>query len=61
MLDYDTKQGVRKGLEKGQFREAVLKRIAPGERKYYLQATIWRDKKQVCFLSTHLYTSVVQG
>ena len=29
-----------------------MKRTAPG-RKYYIQATTWRDKKQVCFLSTN--------
>lgn len=44
--------GARLGVERGWFREAVLKMETPDRRTYYIQCTTWRDKKQVCFLST---------
>ena len=44
--------GVRKSVGRGWFREAVLKVKSPTEGTYYIQATTWRDKKQVCFVST---------
>ena len=44
--------GARNKLPRGWFREAGLKLRAPSGRVYYIQASVWRDKKQVCFLST---------
>ena len=47
--------GAKLGVERGWFREAVLQLTEPTfGKKYYIQATTWRDKKQVCFLSTHV-------
>ena len=45
--------GARNGVERGWYREAVLKLKAPGGKVYYIQCTTWRDKKQVCFLSSN--------
>ena len=42
--------GVRLGVKRGWFREAVLKLKTTTGKSYYLQYTTWRDKKQVCFL-----------
>ena len=44
--------GARDSVGRGWFREAVIQLKAPSGTKYYIQATTWRDKKQVCFLST---------
>jgi hypothetical protein len=43
--------GARSSIERGWFREAVIKILSPRGTVYYIQATTWRDKKQVCFLS----------
>ena len=45
--------GARNGMNRGWYREAVLKLKAPGGTEYYIQNTTWRDKKQVCFLSSN--------
>ena len=45
--------GARNGVKRGWYREAVLKLKAPGGKEYYIQNTTWRDKKQVCFLSSN--------
>ena len=34
-------------LQKGWYREAVIKLMAPTGKAYYIQCTTWRDKKQV--------------
>ena len=44
--------GARNLVARGWFREAVLKLKSPTGTTYYIQATSWRDKKQVCFVST---------
>ena len=46
-------RGARDSVKRGWFREAVLELTTPRGKKYYVQATTWRDKKQVCFLSTN--------
>ena len=47
--------GARDGVKRGWFREAVLERRVGRKRgkKYFILATTWRDKKQVCFLSSN--------
>jgi hypothetical protein len=45
--------GARDGVERGWYREAVIKMVTKHRRVYYIQCTTWRDKKQVCFLSTN--------
>ena len=44
--------GARNSVARGWFREAVLELKSPTGTTYYIQATTWRDKKQVCFVST---------
>ena len=44
--------GARNSVKRGWFREAVLKLKTPTGKIYYIQCTTWRDKKQVCFLSS---------
>ena len=39
-------------VERGWFREAVIKMKTPSGKTYYIQCTTWRDKKQVSFLHT---------
>ena len=39
--------GARLGLDRGWFREAVIKLKSKRGKVYYLQCTTWRDKKQV--------------
>jgi hypothetical protein len=46
-------RGARDSVKRGWFREAVLELKTPSGKKYYIQATTWRDKKQVCFLSSN--------
>ena len=46
--------GALKTIDRGWFREAVLEVCAENKKKYYIQATTWRDKKQVLFLHTKL-------
>jgi hypothetical protein len=45
-------QGAKNSVERGWFREAVLKMKA-GLKTYYIQCTTWKDKKQVCFLHSN--------
>jgi hypothetical protein len=45
--------GARNGVKRGWFREAVIKLRAKSGKDYYIQCTTWRDKKQVCFLSSN--------
>lgn len=45
--------GARKKVERGWFREAVLKMKTPTGGIYYIQVTTWRDKKQVMFISSN--------
>jgi len=44
--------GARNSVGRGWFREAALKLKSPTGTTYYIQATTWRDKKQVCFVSS---------
>ena len=44
--------GARLGVERGWFREAAL-RLMIGRKEFCIQCTTWRDKKQVCFLSSN--------
>ena len=44
--------GARNSVHRGWFREAVIKLKSPSGTTYYIQATTWRDKKQVCFISS---------
>ena len=45
--------GALKDVERGWYREAALV-LKDRLKKFYLQATTWRDKKQVCFLSNNV-------
>ena len=45
--------GAKKTLARGWFREAVLELYTSTCKKFYVQCTTWKDKKQVCFLSTN--------
>jgi hypothetical protein len=45
-------RGARDSVARGWFREAIVEMKTPTGKTYYIQATTWRDKKQVCFLST---------
>ncbi len=40
-------------MKHGWFHEAVLECFVRGKKQYYIQATTWRDKKQVTFLSSN--------
>ena len=40
-------------ISKGWFREAIIEMKTFHAKKYYMQCTTWRDKKQVCFLSSN--------
>lgn len=42
--------GARNGLERGWFREAAIELKTKSNKRYYIQCTTWRDKKQVMFL-----------
>jgi hypothetical protein len=46
-------RGAKDSVKRGWKREAVIKMKTPTGKVYYIQATTWRDKKQVCFLSTN--------
>ena len=46
-------RGARDSVKRGWFREAVLGLKTPTGKQFYVQATTWRDKKQVSFLSTN--------
>ena len=43
---------LKDSVSRGWFREAVLQLIGVTRKKFCIQHTTWRDKKQVCFLST---------
>ena len=45
-------RGARDSVKLGWFREAVIELRTPTGKTYYVQATTWKDKKQVCFLSS---------
>ena len=45
--------GALSNVERGWFREAVLKLKTATQKVFYVQHTTWKDKKQVCFLSTN--------
>ena len=45
--------GARLGVERGWYREAVIKMTTRRGKSYYIQCTTWRNKKQVCFLSSN--------
>jgi hypothetical protein len=45
--------GARNAVPRGWYREAVLKMKTPTGKRFYLQCTTWRDKKQVMFLHTN--------
>ena len=40
-------------IKRGWYREAVYKMETPSRKKYYIQCTTWKDKKQVSFLHSH--------
>ena len=44
-------KGALNSVERGWFREAVIK-MTDGRKTYYIQCSTWRDKKQVTFLHT---------
>ncbi len=44
--------GAKNEVKRGWYHEAVMECMAQGNKKYFLQATTWGDKKQVCFLSS---------
>ena len=46
-------KGAKDQLERGWFREAVIEMKTRTGKKYYIQCTTWKDKKQVCFLSSN--------
>jgi hypothetical protein len=46
-------RGARDSVKRDWFREAVIELKTPTGKMYYIQATTWRDKKQVCFLSSN--------
>ena len=47
--------GGLKEVKRGWFREAVIEiKNRPKRRRYFIQCTTWKDKKQVMFLHTHL-------
>ena len=46
-------QGAHDSVKRGWFKEAVLALKSPSGNQYYVQATTWCDKNQVCFLSTN--------
>ena len=46
-------KGAVKELPRGWFREAVIKLATKHKKAFYIQATTWRDKKQVCFVNSH--------
>ena len=39
--------------DRGWYREAVIEMKTTHGKSYYIQCTTWRDKKQVCFLSSN--------
>ena len=45
-------RGARDSVKRGWFREAIIELKSPSGKIYYIQATTWKDKKQVCFLSS---------
>ena len=45
--------GAKNSVERGWFREAAIELKSPRGKRYCIQCTTWRDKKQVCFLSTN--------
>ena len=45
--------GAQNGVKRGWFREAVIKLKTKSGKHYYMQCTNWRDKKQICFLSSN--------
>ena len=49
---HNLSNGARNSVGRDWFREAVIKLKALSRTVYYIQVTTWRDKKQVCFLST---------
>ena len=46
--------GALRDVERGWFREAVLEKKTPTGKRYCIQCSTWRDKKQVMFLHTNL-------
>ena len=46
-------QGACDSVKRGWVREAVLALKSPSGKQFYVQVTMWCDKKQVCFLSTN--------
>ena len=40
-------------MKRGWFREAYIELKSPSGVTYYVQATTWKDRKQVCFLSSN--------
>ncbi len=49
--------GALRDVKRGWFREAVLEKNTKTGKRYCIQATTWRDKKQVLFVHTHLVGS----
>jgi hypothetical protein len=49
---HELSNGALATVERGWFREAVLEKVAARGKKFFIQCTTWRDKKQVTFLHT---------
>ena len=45
--------GALSEVDRGWYREAVMEVITNNRRKYFIQCSTWKDKKQVLFLHTH--------
>merc|ERR1712032_1594380 len=45
--------GALRKLERGWYREAVIKQKTRSGKVFYIQVVTWRDKKQVMFLCTN--------
>ena len=52
--------GAQYMIPRGWYQEAEIKMHSPSGLIYYIQATTWRDKKQVCFVSTSQVGASVQ-
>ena len=46
-------EGARNKVERGWYREAVIKMKTSTGKTYYIQCTTWRDRKQVMFISSN--------
>ncbi len=52
--------GALREVNRGWFREAVVKQTAQAGKEYYIQCSTWRDKKQVMFIHTNQVRATYQ-